>query len=152
MTDESSFPEYEQDSDYDGAWKEALRVYLREFMAKYFPQEYAAIDWSCELEWCDKELSQVVGQSGERNRQVDVLVKVRLRTGQEQRILLHLEIQSGYEAGFAARMSLYNAGIHWICKRRTLTLVVLADLRRGWRPDEDVFQVGTFESRLKFPV
>jgi len=33
-----------------------------------------------------------------------------------------------------------------------LTLVVLADLRRDWTPDEDVFQVGPFESRLKFPV
>jgi hypothetical protein len=31
-------------------------------------------------------------------------------------------------------------------------LVVFADLRRDWRPDEDVFQVATFESRLKFPV
>ena len=33
-----------------------------------------------------------------------------------------------------------------------LTLVVLADLRRGWVPHEDVFQAGGFESRLKFPV
>jgi hypothetical protein len=32
------------------------------------------------------------------------------------------------------------------------TLVVLADLRRGWLPQEDVFQVGGFESRLKFPI
>jgi len=29
---------------------------------------------------------------------------------------------------------------------------VLADLRRGWRPAEDLFQVATFESRLKFPI
>jgi hypothetical protein len=50
------------------------------------------------------------------------------------------------------RISLYNAGIYWICQRRVLTLVVLADLRRGWAPDEDVFQVGPFASRLKFPV
>jgi hypothetical protein len=33
-----------------------------------------------------------------------------------------------------------------------LTLAVLADLRRGWAPDEDQFQVGPFEYRLKFPV
>ena len=30
--------------------------------------------------------------------------------------------------------------------------MVLADLRRGWAPDEDMFQVGPFEYRLKFPV
>jgi len=116
------------------------------------PQVYAAIDWSCELEWCDKKLSQVIGQSGKRNCRVDVLVKGRLLTGEEQWIFVHLEIQSSHEEGFASRISLYNAGIYWICQRRVLTLVVLADLRRGWAPDEDVFQVGPFESRLKFPV
>jgi hypothetical protein len=155
MNDESSTPaddQDRQDSDYDGAWKEALRLCLALFLAKYFPWEYAAIDWSYELVWCDKELSQIIGQSGQRNRRVDVLVKVRLLTGEEQWILLHLEIQSSYEEGFAARISLYNAGIHWLFKRRVLTLVVLADLRRNWQPNEDVFQVGTFESRLKFPV
>ena len=152
MNDESSCREPEHDSDYDGAWKEALREHLAEFVEKYFPAEHAAIDWSHEPQWCDKELSQVLGQSGQRNRAVDLLVRVRLRTGQEQWILLHLEVQSFYEEGFAVRISLYNAGLYWVFKRRVLTLVVLADLRRGWRPEEDVFQVGTFESRLKFPV
>ncbi len=152
MSDEVTTLDQDQDSDYDGAWKEALRRFLREFVAQYFPLVDAAIDWTCEPEWCDKELSQVIGQSGKRNRQVDVLVKVRLLTGQEQWILVHLEIQSSYEEGFVSRISLYNAGIYWICQRRVLTLVVLADLRRGWVPDEEVFQVGPFESRLKFPV
>jgi hypothetical protein len=152
MNTEVPTPDQDQDSDYDGAWKEALRRFLREFLAKYFPPVYAAIDWTCEPEWCDKELSQVIGQSGKRNRRVDLLVKVRLLTGEEQWILVHVEIQSSYEEGFASRISLYNAGIRWICQRRVLTLVVLADLRRGWVPEEDVFQVGPFESRLKFPV
>ena len=152
MNDESSCREPQHDSDYDGAWKEALREHLAEFVAKYFPAEHAAIDWSHEPQWYDKELSQVLGQSGQRNRAVDLLVSVRLRTGQEQWILLHLEVQSFYEEGFAVRISLYNAGLYWVFKRRVLTLVVLADLRRDWRPEEDVFQVGTFESRLRFPI
>ena len=152
MDDESARRELEQDSDYDGVWKEALREHLAEFVEKYFPTEHAAIDWSHEPQWYDKELSQVLGQSGQRNRRVDLLARVRLQNGQEQWILLHLEIQTSYEPDFAVRISLYNAGLYWVFKRRVLTLVVLADLTRGWRPEEDVFQVGTFESRLKFPV
>jgi hypothetical protein len=152
MVDESPRREPEHDSDYDGAWKEALRDHLPEFIGKYFPAEYAVIDWSVSPEWFDKELSQVLGQSGRRNREVDVLVKVRLLTGCEQWILLHLEIQTSYEEDFASRIAKYNAGLHWVFQHRAMTLVVLADLRRGWRPDEDVFQVATFESRLKFPV
>ena len=152
MDDESARRELDQDSDYDGVWKEALREHLAEFVEKYFPAEHAAIDWSHEPQWYDKELSQVLGQPGQRNRTVDLLARVRLRTGQEQWILLHLEIQTSYEPDFAVRISRYNAGLNWVFKRRVLTLVVLADLRRGWCPEEDLFQVGTFESRLKFPV
>ena len=152
MADEVTALDQDQDSDYDGAWKEALRRFLREFLAKYFPLVYVAIDWTHEPEWCDKELSQVIGQAGKRNRQVDVLVKVRLLSGQEQWILVHLEIQSSYDEAFASRISRYNAGIYWICQRRVLTLAVLADLRHGWAPDEDLFRVGPFEYRLKFPV
>jgi hypothetical protein len=61
-------------------------------------------------------------------------------------------VQSSFESNFAARIALYNAGLTWSFRERVLTLVVLADLRRNWRPDEDVFRVGTFETRIKFPV
>jgi hypothetical protein len=89
MTDDVSV----QDSDYDGAWKEALRKYLRDILECYFPAIAATIAWEQAPEWSDKELSQILGQAGHRNRAVDVLVKVQLRDGTLQWILLHLEIQ-----------------------------------------------------------
>jgi hypothetical protein len=49
----------EHDSDYDGAWKEALRHHLVVFLAKYSPAIHAAIDWSRPVEWYDKEVSNV---------------------------------------------------------------------------------------------
>ena len=64
MTEESSRSAPQHDSDYDGAWKEALGQYLPELIGKYFLAESAVIDWSCQPEWYDKELSQVLGQSG----------------------------------------------------------------------------------------
>ncbi|MFO7907884.1 MAG: hypothetical protein ACQESR_16080 [Planctomycetota bacterium] len=32
------------------------------------------------------------------------------------------------------------------------TLVVLAGLRTGWRPQEDYLELGGFENRLRFPI
>jgi hypothetical protein len=142
----------EHDSDYDGAWKEALRDHLPQFIATYFPPMHAAIDWSVPLEWLDKEVSQVLGQPHRRNREVDVLVKVRLRSGGAQWVLVHLEIQTSYEEGFELRLSRYNSGLFWVFGERVVTLAVLADLCESWLPQEDVFQVADFESRLKFPV
>jgi hypothetical protein len=152
MATEPSRQPAQHDSDYDGAWKEALRLHLWEFIEKYFPIEHAAIDWTHKPEWFDKELSVVLAQAGERNRQVDVVAKVRLKNGQPQWILLHVEVQSAYEPEFAARLAYYNAGLTWSFRERVLTLVVLADLRRNWLPEEDVFQVGTFAARVKFPI
>ncbi|MCR4411789.1 MAG: DUF4351 domain-containing protein [Thermoguttaceae bacterium] len=142
----------EQDSDYDGAWKEALRQHFHPILGKYFPAMAAAIDWNHQPEWADKELGRVLGRSRQRPRSVDVLAKVRLRDGGEQWILLHLEIQSGRETGFEPRIARYNGGLFFIFEQRVATLVVLADLDEDWRPSEDVFRVADFESRLRFPV
>jgi hypothetical protein len=74
MNGENQPNSQDQDSDYDGAWKEALRRHLPEFLAKFFPELYDLVDWTAEPEWLDKEISQVLGQPGRRNREVDVLV------------------------------------------------------------------------------
>ena len=141
-----------QDSDYDGAWKEALRSHLRRFIEKFFPRLAELIDWSIEPEWLDKEISQIIGQSGHRNREVDVLFKVRLTNGNEQWILCHLEIQTSYEVDFAVRVDQYNSGLKWLFRREVLTLVILADLHPDWRPSEYQFELAGFESRLRFPI
>jgi hypothetical protein len=47
-----------QDSDYDGAWKECLRLHFQGILEKYFPAMAAEIDWNVQPQWHDKELSQ----------------------------------------------------------------------------------------------
>ncbi len=142
----------EQDSDYDGAWKEVLRQHLREILEKYLPVIAAEIDWRHSPQWSDKELGRILRQRRRRPKSVDMLVKVRLLSGAEQWILLHLEIQSGREAGFEFRIFRYNSGLVWIYERRVVTVVILADLDETWRPHEEVFRLGDFESRLRFPI
>ena len=46
--------------DYDSPWKEILEGYFPDFMAFFFPDAAAEIDWSLGFESLDKELSQVV--------------------------------------------------------------------------------------------
>jgi hypothetical protein len=116
----------EHDSDYDGAWKVALRLHLSEFIEKFFPVEHATIDWQYQPQWFDKELSLVLSQARQPNRHVDVAAKVRLKNGQFQWILLHVEVQSSYEPDFAVRIAHYHAGLTWpvrksrLCERRII--------------------------------
>ncbi|WP_397568844.1 DUF4351 domain-containing protein [Schlesneria sp. T3-172] len=140
------------ESDYDGAWKELLRSHLRDSVENCFPALAELVDWSFEPQWLDKEISQIVGQSGQKNSEVDVLFKVRLKTGDEQWILCHLEIQTSYEADFAFRLDLYHSGLKWMFRQEILTLVILADLRKSWMPREHRFEMGGFLSHRQFPV
>ena len=45
---------------YDSPWKEAIERYFPEFMALYFPDASAEIDWSKEHVFLDQELRAVV--------------------------------------------------------------------------------------------
>ncbi|MCR4410803.1 MAG: DUF4351 domain-containing protein [Thermoguttaceae bacterium] len=127
-------------------------MHFRETLEKYFPSVAAAIDWSVPSRWHDKELSQILAQTGRRAGRVDLLTEVQLSTREKQWILLHVEVQSAREAGFEARLARYHGGLSWVFQRRVASLVVLADLDEHWRPSEDVFRLGDFESRLRFPV
>ena len=150
---ENELPEEErQDSDYDGAWKEAIRLHLMPAIKKCFPAFADLIDWNCEPEWLDKEISQIIGRFGHRNREVDLLFKVRLLDGRDQWILCHLEIQTHFEADFTFRIDLYNAGVKWMFQQEVVTLVILADLRPDWRPKAHRFELADFRSVREFPI
>lgn len=142
----------ELSSDYDGAWKEGIRRHHRAFLTDYFPRIAARIDWSIEPIWQDRELEQVLAKLGQRNRAVDLLVKLHLKDGSDFSFLLHIEIQSAKEPGFEFRLHLYNAGIMYAYGIRVATLAVLADLNREWRPQEDRWDLEDFSSVMQFPA
>ena len=81
-------------ADYDGAWKEALDLYLQPFLQLCFPQVAAGIDWNVPVEFLDKELQEIVRDSELGKQRADKLIKVRRLDGQEEWVLLHVEIQA----------------------------------------------------------
>jgi len=122
-------------SDYDGAWREALERYFAEFMAFFFPQAHAGIDWSRGHEFLDKKLQQVVRDAELGRRRADKLVKVWRKNGDEAWVLVHVEVQAWEEAAFAERMYVYNYRLFDRYRRRVASLAVLGDEREGWRPN-----------------
>src|SRR5271165_822564 len=95
-------------SDFDSPWKEALDFYFEPFLASFFPDVHGDIDWGPGAESLDKELQQIVREAEVGRRYVDKLVKVWLKDGEEQWLLVHIEVQTGEEAGFPRRMYCYN--------------------------------------------
>ena len=113
--------------DYDNPWKTAIDGYLPEFMAFYFPQIHADIDWSKGYESLDNELPSLVRDAELGSRYADKLVKVITLDGQEDIVYIHIEVQGQQDAQFNQRMYTYNYRIYDKFGQFPVSLAVLAD-------------------------
>ncbi len=126
--------ELEPDS-YDSPWKEALEYWFEPFMAFFFPQAHAEIDWEQGYEFLDTELQQIVRDADLGKRLADKLVKVTVHNGNEAWLLIHIEIQGKQEILFEQRMYIYHYRIFDRYNREVVSLAVLGDEQENWRPD-----------------
>ena len=137
---------------YDSPWKEAIEYYFAEFMAFYFPDAFAEIDWAKEHVFLDQELRAVVQDAELGTRFVDRLVRVTELCGNESLIYIHVEVQGTKQAEFAERMFVYNYRIFDRYKRPVASLAVLADEHKMWKPASYGFSVLGCRHTLEFPV
>lgn len=118
----------------DTPWKQILEGYFPQFMAFFFPEAARAIAWSKGFDFLDSELQQVTLEAETGKRIVDKLVKVYLRNGQENWLLLHIEIQNQKEAEFSERVYIYSTRLFDKFRQAVSSFAVLGDTDRHWRP------------------
>ena len=112
------------------------RLLFRGFLGIFFPEAHADIDWGRPYESLDKELQQIAPEAEIGRRYVDKLVKVG-QSGEEQWVLIHIEVQMTDEADFPWRMYVYN------CR-------IFVMYNRGW-PDEFWIEVKQHEEKEHKP-
>ena len=139
-------------SDFDSPWKEALTSYFEAFVAFFFPPLHADINWQRGFEMLDKELQQIAPDAEIGGRTVDVLAKVWLNSGNETWILIHVEVQTSEEAGFARRMFVYYSRLCDRYNRPVVSLAILADDRPTWRPGKFESSYGGCSVTFVFPI
>ncbi len=140
------------EADLDSPWKEIIEQYFVEFMAFFFPEIFAAIDWTKGYEFLDKELQQIAREGDTGRRIVDKLAKVWLKTGEDMRVYIHVEVQGQYEKNFAERMFTYYYRLHDRHPRRVISLAILSDARAKWRPKAYRHQLLKCAIDFRFPT
>jgi hypothetical protein len=139
-------------SDFDNPWKDVLEHFFRDFLAFFFPEAHAAIDWSRKYESLDKELQQIVSESELGLRLADKLFKVWLVDGREAWILIHVEIQNQRDPWFAERMFVYNYRVYDRYRRPVISLAVMGDEDRAWRPNQFGYGMFGCTMGIQFPI
>jgi hypothetical protein len=138
--------------DYDTPWKDAVTRYFPEFMAFYFPDACARIDWSRGYTFLDQELAQVVKDAELGKRLIDKLVQVATLEGDEQWVYIHIEIQGGHDSDFTERLFTYNYRLYDKYRRPIASLAVLADDREHWKPDHFGYELFGCTMGIHIPV
>ncbi len=139
-------------SDYDSGWKEIIELYLPQFMEFFYPELHRLIDYNKGYEFLDKELSKIIPASETGRKAVDKLVQVFYKNGQEKWILLHIEIQSQQEKDFAKRMFIYYYRIFDKYKKDVISLVILGDSNKKFRPNKFEIKYPSFKLSFEYKI
>jgi len=140
-------------ADYDSPWKEMIERYFEEFMAFFFPEIAADIEWELGYEFLDKELQQVVRDAESGRRMADKLVKVTRKGSHDDLwVFIHIEVQGFYEKAFGERMFTYYYRLFDRYQQPICSLAVLTDERPKWKPTRFQREIWGCQVSLTFPA
>ncbi len=137
---------------YDSPWKDVLERYFPEFMAFFFPEAYAEIDWSRGYESLDQELQQVVREAESGKRYADKLMKVWRHNGEELYVVIHIEVQGQHDKQFPLRMYIYNYRLFDRHQQPVASFAILCDDSSEWRPEKYSHELWGCRASLSFPI
>ena len=135
-------------ADQDSPWKLILRQYFQQAIEFFFPNIAEQIDWTVPVEFLDKEFTQLTPNSEIGKRFADQLVKVYQKGGNSIILLIHLEVQAEPEDIFPERIFTYLIRIFDYFHQVPISLAILCDSDKNWRPNE--YHFTTFGSSLQF--
>jgi len=137
-------------ADYDSPWKEILEAYFPQAIQFFFPQTAALIDWNRPHEFLDKEFQKIDREAEQGRRYADKLVKAWGVQGKEIWLLIHVEVQAEAEDIFPERMFSYNLRIFDRYRKPAISLAILCDSSRDWRPSQYGFDYPDTEIFFRF--
>ncbi len=132
----------------DSPWKEAIEAYFEDLLAFFFPDIYRDINFEHGYEFLDKELAEIAHGGEVGLREADSLVKVWLKDDSERWLIIHIEVQGYFDLNFARRMFIYNYRTFDRYGVDVVSLAILADNDRQYRPQR--FEVAHWGFRCFF--
>lgn len=120
----------------DILWKGIIEDLPVHFILFFFPNAHKILDLSRGIEFLDKELEAIFPiDNPQHPRFVDKLLKVYTLDGQEEWILIHIEIQGYADPNFSKRMYTYFYRLFDRYQKPVTALAIFTDNQPGYMPD-----------------
>ncbi|MBE9220133.1 RpnC/YadD family protein [Dolichospermum flos-aquae] len=139
-------------ANYDETWKEAIGEYFELFLQFFYPEIHQQIDWTKQPISLDKELEQITASSQTEKRYADKLFQVSLLNNEIIWILIHIEVQSQYDKQFSQRMFIYNYRSYDLFHKPVISLAILGDENKNWRPNSYEYGLGNSRVKMEFSI
>ena len=141
--------------DYDGLWKDFTREFWQDILEDFMPDLYRAADLTRPAEQLDKELHDVIAilESGEAKtpkRYVDNLLKIYLKDGREDWVLLHIEIQGRGGESISVRMFRYHCLLFIHHKRHPAAMAILTAKRPKKEGEPGKYSAELFGTKIEY--
>ena len=120
-------------TDKDGIWKDAISIFLPQLLKRMMPELYNDVDFSQKPTSLDKELQDTIqvtlSEEHKAAKSVDTLLQVPMKSGKDEWVLLHVEVQGKGGEDISLRMILYCCLIFAHYRRMPVALAILTDKR-----------------------
>jgi hypothetical protein len=133
----------------DILWKGILEDIFDDFLRYMIPNAEEIIDFEKGFVFLDKELNELF--SADENAgtaHVDKLVQVYAKSGEEEWILVHVEVQGYYDNTFARRMFRYFTRIFEKYNKPVTAFAIFTDNQPGFFPS--VYEYDFVGTRLTY--
>lgn len=132
----------------DLMWKGIIEDFFPEFLHYFFPKVVHEIDFETPFEFLDKELAILFPETNQKNRRADLLVKIFLKDGTEQWLIVHVEIQGYEDKEFPLRMFQYNYRSFEKFGKSIVALAIFTDENPDYCPS--FYETKRWDTKLRY--
>ena len=123
----------------DILWKEIIKDLFPEFLEFFMPEIYRDVDLSKGYEFLDSELENIAFKIRKGKKIADKLIKVYMKNGEENWLLIHVEVQGYEDEEFAERMFKYFYRIYDEYSKKITAISIFTDTNSSYEPNEYIY-------------
>ncbi len=107
---------------FDKLWKSIVTEHFEDFLEMFLPELHQEVDYTVPFLFLEQELKAAL--IDKNLKQVDKLVGVQLKSGQQEWVYVHVEFENSHSPSIKERMYDYNARIKEKYKKDITALVI----------------------------